>query len=360
MAVKTNYKYELAFMKFEEWMVNRRSWDNNPTNRFAREITERHILGWVAYNFTRDLAFSTIKGYVYGVKHAWALRTGIDCFMLAGNKALRIRMILRAVRRLRSKQLNKRDPITLEMISSLAKLPEIENDDAVSALTMKTAQVVAFFALLRVGEFTSTVKEFAAEINLTRGNVKFGIDNGVRRVTITINNAKTDLWGTGQTITVYESGHASLCPVKLLTRLLHEEPGADHEPLFMMRSRTPLTRNIFTNITTRQLTKCGFTTGAIKSHSFRIGGASLLARNGTPAYMIQLLGRWTSDAYMAYIRHSPELFRFTSKALVIDGGLISMPEAVSRVHEMKKGDSAGVNDNDCQALLRSFTTTIDN
>ena len=26
----------------------------------------------------------TIKGYVYGVKQAWALRTGIDCFMLAG------------------------------------------------------------------------------------------------------------------------------------------------------------------------------------------------------------------------------------------------------------------------------------
>lgn len=361
LAVKTNYKYELAFAKFEEWMVtDRRRWDTNPAHRLQREITERDILGWVAYNFMRNLAYSTIKGYVYGVKHAWALRTGIDCFMLAGNKALRIRMILRAVRRLRSKQLNKRDPITLEMISRLAELPETDDYGTVSALTMKTAQVVAFFALLRVGEFTSTAKEFAAELNLSLGDVKFETENGVRRATITINNGKTDLWGTGQSVTVYASGHATLCPVMLLERLLREEPGAEHEPLFMTKTRTPLTRKVFTDTTTRQLTKLGFSTSAIKSHSFRIGGASLLARNGTPAYMIQLLGRWTSDAYMAYIRHCPELFRSTSKALVFDGGLISMHDALGRVHEMKKGDCAGVTDNDCTALLNSFTTTNDN
>jgi hypothetical protein len=55
---------------------------------------------------------------------------------------------------------------------------------------MKTAQAVAFFALLRMGEFTSTAKEFAEELNLSRGYVKFETENGVSRATITINNGR--------------------------------------------------------------------------------------------------------------------------------------------------------------------------
>ncbi len=36
-------------------------------------------------------------------------------------------------------------------------------------------------------------------------------------------------------------------------------------------------------------------------HSFRRGGATSLARAGTPHWVIQLLGRWSSDAYKQYL-----------------------------------------------------------
>ncbi len=38
------------------------------------------------------------------------------------------------------------------------------------------------------------------------------------------------------------------------------------------------------------------------SHSLRIGGASALAAAGAPDYIIQLMGRWKSTAFLKYIR----------------------------------------------------------
>lgn len=42
--------------------------------------------------------------------------------------------------------------------------------------------------------------------------------------------------------------------------------------------------------------------GNFSSHSFRVGAATVAARNGVPDHLIQALGRWTSNAYQAYIR----------------------------------------------------------
>lgn len=42
--------------------------------------------------------------------------------------------------------------------------------------------------------------------------------------------------------------------------------------------------------------------GHFSSHSFRIGAATVAARNGLPDHQIQALGCWTSFAYQLYIR----------------------------------------------------------
>ena len=46
--------------------------------------------------------------------------------------------------------------------------------------------------------------------------------------------------------------------------------------------------------------------GNFSSHSFRIGAATVAARNGIPDHLIQALGRWTSNAYQLYIRTPSE------------------------------------------------------
>jgi len=50
------------------------------------------------------------------------------------------------------------------------------------------------------------------------------------------------------------------------------------------------------------------------THSLRIGGATLLAAAGLPDYMIQLIGRWKSLAFLQYIRSNESMF---SKALSV-------------------------------------------
>jgi hypothetical protein len=48
--------------------------------------------------------------------------------------------------------------------------------------------------------------------------------------------------------------------------------------------------------------KLGFTEHDVGTHSNRSGGAMGMFLAGTPVYTIMLLGRWSSDAFMRYIR----------------------------------------------------------
>ena len=50
--------------------------------------------------------------------------------------------------------------------------------------------------------------------------------------------------------------------------------------------------------------QASFTNVRINTHSFRIGGASALAAAGVPVAQIQILGRWSSDCFIKYIRLS--------------------------------------------------------
>ena len=43
---------------------------------------------------------------------------------------------------------------------------------------------------------------------------------------------------------------------------------------------------------------------AVNTHSLRQGGATMLAQLGVAPYVIQGMGRWSSDAYRRYIQFS--------------------------------------------------------
>ena len=45
----------------------------------------------------------------------------------------------------------------------------------------------------------------------------------------------------------------------------------------------------------------------IAGQSMRAGGATFLAEKGTPLSLIQAHGRWSSDAFLIYIRKNPAL-----------------------------------------------------
>ena len=89
-------------------------------------------------------------------------------------------------------------------------------------------------------------------------------------------------------------GEFPLCAIHSLLAYLTlrgDAPG----PLFLFRDRRPLTRALLTSWLRDILSSAGIQ-GNFSSHSFRIGAATVAARNGIPDHQIQALGRWTSSA----------------------------------------------------------------
>ena len=86
------------------------------------------------------------------------------------------------------------------------------------------------------------------------------------------------------------------------------------DPLFLFKDGRPLSRALLTSWLREILSSAGIQ-GNFSSRSFRIGAASVAARNGIPDHQIQAFGRWTSSAYLSYIRIPAESLSRLSKQL---------------------------------------------
>ena len=116
------------------------------------------------------------------------------------------------------------------------------------------------------------------------------------------------------------SGDAIMCPVKAaagLVRRIRGYPGTDGDtPVSAL-----LVGSKITHVTSKQMV--GYLRDAVKAigedilnidaedigtHSIRSGAAMAMFMGGLPVYMIMLMGRWSSDAFLRYIRKQIEQF----------------------------------------------------
>ena len=251
-------------------------------------------------NFCVSLSYrvgvKTIKVYLCGVQH-WSLMLGFNTLL---SSMLRLPYVLRGIRRHQGSTHTRppRLPITLPHLRCIlaylrVTLPPFD-------CTMFTAAVLtAFFGLLRVSEYTSPTRyTFDPNIQLTLNDVHI---NWVRRLAfLRIKASKTDPFRLGVTLRLGATRN-DLCPVHALLRYIVIR-SLRCGPLFMFADNTFLTRADITTLLHRSLPQSiNFNT-----HSFRKGGASALAAVGTPPYVIQIMGRWRSDAYTRYVTFSDE------------------------------------------------------
>ena len=73
-------------------------------------------------------------------------------------------------------------------------------------------------------------------------------------------------------------------------------------PLFLLPDGSPLSRSILVTAMRSALTSCGVRADAFNGHSFCIGAATAAVEVGLKDSMIQKLGSWKSDAFMANIQ----------------------------------------------------------
>ncbi len=166
-----------------------------------------------------------------------------------------------------------------------------------------SACCVAYFVFFRVSEFTTSPPfntfSHLSVADVTRLQVTFET-----HLRLLIKTSKTDPFGRGCFIYLAPTRQC-VCFVTALQSYL-EVRGPAPGPLFVWADGSPLTGAQVNHYLRILLSRVGIS-GNFSSHSFRIGAATVAAAAGFPDYLIQALGRWTSDAFRRYIRTSPDL-----------------------------------------------------
>lgn len=156
-----------------------------------------------------------------------------------------------------------------------------------------------YFGFLRSAEFTvPKLSNFSPDIHLGVPDIAFDSVVAPTCLRVRIKASKTDPFRKGCSLHIGRAIYL-LCAIQALAAYLAIRSNAGG-PLFLFRDGRPLSRVLLTDWLCRLLSSAGIQ-GNFSSHSFRIGAATVAARNGVPDHQIQALGRWTSNAYLLYI-----------------------------------------------------------
>jgi len=124
---------------------------------------------------------------------------------------------------------------------------------------------------------------------------------------------KTNQFGHGVEIFVGATG-GELCPVSAILAYARAR-GVAPGPFFKCENGSPLTKARFVEGVRNALARAGVSSEGYYGHSFRIGAATAAARAGIQDSVIQALGRWSSPAFLRYIRTPRENLAVHSRTL---------------------------------------------
>src|SRR5260221_975357 len=166
--------------------------------------------------------------------------------------------------------------------------------------------LVGWHCLLRLGELVdpdaSHLRDFRKSIS--RLSVKFH-DLPHPHVSLFLPMHKADRFFEGSTI-IFEKRTSGIDPMHFFKIYLSSrDQHFPHLPELWLRKngRVP-TRSWFIN-----RIRAIFPSNEIAGHSLRAGGATALALAGPPLQQIQNIGRWSSDAFLIYLRKNPLLIQ---------------------------------------------------
>lgn len=265
---------------------------------------------WTLCLFATSLANSvrqaTIKVYLSAVRSLHVDQGFPDPLL----NCLRLQRVLRGIKRSQGDSSRQRLPVTASLMFTIFHSLDLTIQDH---SMFWAACTLAYFGFLRSSEFTvPSLASFSEEHHL--GVADIAVDSPVSPscLRVRIKASKTDPFRKGCFIHIGR-GNSPLCALSAVMAYL-ELRGNSPGPLFLLRDGRPLSRPMLTGWLRRILAAAGIQ-GSFSSHSFRIGAATVAARNGVPDHLIQALGRWSSNAYQLYIRTPPDALAKLSQQL---------------------------------------------
>ena len=236
------------------------------------------------------------------------------------SKHKRLYRVIRGIKRTQGKKFNRppRIPITPALLTALGHTLWNSSVNFNDKVMLWAAMLTAFHAFLRVSEYTSKkVREYDPETTLCFHDITV---NSNLSISIHIKASKTDPFRQGTTLHLFRN-NSPLCPVQALLDYLASRPPA-RGPLFLWQDGRYLTRSTFATVL-KKIKPPHIT--SMSSHSFRIGAATTAAAAGFPKWLIQSLGRWSSDCFRKYIRIPLQTLHAVSQKLCIQTSVPPTP-----------------------------------
>lgn len=231
---------------------------------------------------------------------------------------------------------NRVKPIPLPILQHAVQLAQASTDAA--TLAIADMIVIAFFFLLRPGEYTVTTDNspFRLEdVQLRIGDQRLQWHSATEAqlscatfATLEFTTQKNAV--RGEVIGQGRSGSHTFCPVKSIARRLlhlrrHDAPSST--PLASYFDGTkfcPVKPADITDVlklaTTALGTAFGFTRADISARSLRASGAMALLNGGVDSMIVRLIGRWRSDEMLRYLHVQAEPLMRGHSALMLAGG----------------------------------------
>lgn len=245
-------------------------------------VSVDQLLQYIAYLSLGNRSYRTVCLYVSALSHLHKINSWQD-----NSKVFSVAKTLEGLRRSNGINPDLRIPISYQLFLQIIQaLPSVCRSGFESNL-FKAAYTLTYFGLLRISEALGLC--FADLHRNSEGNFL-----------LTLHRSKTNQVGNPIQVLIHKQIFPSFCPVSSLIPYLNSRP-KNAVPLLVHADGKPITQFQFQAILQRTLNFLQVP-GHFRSHSFRIGMATELARRGFSHNYIKQKGRWKSNSYLSYIR----------------------------------------------------------
>ncbi|XP_069195367.1 uncharacterized protein [Procambarus clarkii] len=107
--------------------------------------------------------------------------------------------------------------------------------------------------------------------------------------------------GRTPTLNLSADPYSKYCPVRAMANCIRRR-GMEPGPIFLDETSAPVTRQDFTRVLRAAIRALGLPPNDYAPHSFRIGRAMQMSKDGLAPAAIRAVGRWKSDAFHSYVR----------------------------------------------------------
>ena len=261
--------------------------------------SQLHICLWIIFLFKQDLAYRTVKAYMYSLKTEIMIRGGRN--ILEEFNAWFIHSTLKHYRRqLGSATIQYRRPLTTDMLPLLFNQLDLSDYDTRIYATMA---VIGVYCLLRIGELCFVRYEGTSKFIRNR-DVIFS----KKGVMFKLFRTKTDKDKKGVNKYISKLQGVSPNPERLMYIARSSKVSSTHPdmPFFALKNGKAVTRYLFVKWLQDKLSQCfpDIDKKEWSGISLRKGGATSAIRAGVQGEVVQKLGNWASDAYKTYVDHT--------------------------------------------------------